>query len=81
MRWSPGDTNEDSASELHRMTSAMDLVSSTLISNVLNVILIKKNRYKHAQRATDRKGETESSLAQVIISNFFQNQRRNILEN
>lgn len=64
------------------MTSAMDLVSSTLISNVLNVILIKKkNRYKHAQRATDRKGETESSLAQVIISNFFQNQRRNILEN
>ena len=64
------------------MTSAMDLVSSTLIANVLNVILIKKkNRYKHAQRATDRKGETESSLAQVIISNFFQNQRRNILEN
>lgn len=64
------------------MTSAMDLVSSTLISNVLNVILIKKkNRYKHAQRATDRKGGTESSLAQVIISNFFQNQRRNILEN
>lgn len=64
------------------MTSAMDLVSSTLISNVLNVILIKKkNRYKHAQRATDRKGGTESSLAQVIISHFFQNQRRNILEN
>ena len=65
------------------MTSAMDLVSSTLIANVLNVILIKKkkNRYKHAQRATDRKGGTESSLAQVIISNFFQNQRRNILEN
>lgn len=64
------------------MTSDMDLVSSTLIANVLNVILIKKkNRYKHAQRATDRKGETESSLAQVIISNFFQNQRRNILEN
>ena len=64
------------------MTSAMDLVSSTLIANVLDVILIKKkNRYKHAQRATDRKGGTESSLAQVIISNFFQNQRRNILEN
>ena len=64
------------------MTSDMDLVSSTLIANVLNVILIKKkNRYKHAQRATDRKGGTESSLAQVIISNFFQNQRRNILEN
>lgn len=64
------------------MTSAMDLVSSTLISNVLNVILIKKkNRYKHAQRATNRRGGTESSLAQVIISNFFQNQRRNILEN
>ena len=47
------------------MTSAMDLVSSTLIANVLNVILIKKkkkNRYKHAQRATDRKGGTESKL-------------------
>lgn len=64
------------------MTSDMDLVSSTLIANVLNVILIKKkNRYKHAQRATNRRGGTESSLAQVIISNFFQNQRRNILEN